>query len=52
MPPAPCVRALGAQVVAGTLLVEIQRTYPLSEVQAALDAFRAGTRGKLVISIG
>jgi NADPH:quinone reductase-like Zn-dependent oxidoreductase len=44
--------ALAAQVVAGTLRVEVQRTFPLADAQAAFAAFMAGTRGKLVLTLG
>jgi NADPH:quinone reductase-like Zn-dependent oxidoreductase len=40
-------------VVAGTVRVAIQRTYPLDEAAAALEDFDTGhTRGKIVISAG
>jgi NADPH:quinone reductase-like Zn-dependent oxidoreductase len=43
--------SLAGQVAAGTLHIEIQRTYPLDQVRAAFEAFQAGTRGKLVLLI-
>jgi NADPH2:quinone reductase len=43
--------SLAAQAAAGTLRVPLQRTFPLAEFQAALEAFAAGTRGKIVLSI-
>jgi NADPH:quinone reductase-like Zn-dependent oxidoreductase len=46
------VAMLAARAVAGTLVVAIQRSFPLAEAPAALAAFGAGTRGKLVLTIG
>lgn len=43
--------ALAAQVVAGTLRIEVQRTFPLSQAGAAITSFSAGTRGKIVIEV-
>jgi NADPH2:quinone reductase len=43
--------SLAEQVAAGTLRVEIQQTFPLTEAPAALAAFMAGTRGKLVLTV-
>ena len=43
--------ALAEQVASGALRIEIQRTFPLAEAAAALAAFQAGTRGKLVLVI-
>ena len=43
--------SLAAQAAAGTLQVPIQQTYPLAEATAAIVAFGAGTRGKLVLRI-
>ena len=40
------------QVAAGTLRIEVQEVFPFTEVPAALEAFMAGTRGKVVIRIG
>lgn len=42
---------LADEVAAGRLHVEIQRTYPLAEIQSALLAFGAGTRGKIVLEV-
>ena len=42
---------LAEAVVAGTLRVEIQRTFPLADTAAGLAAFSAGTRGKIVLTI-
>ena len=39
------------QVAAGALRLEIQQTYPLAEAPAALAAFAAGTRGKIVLTV-
>jgi NADPH:quinone reductase-like Zn-dependent oxidoreductase len=36
----------------GTLRVLIQRSFPLAEAADAIAAFNAGTRGKLVLTIG
>jgi NADPH:quinone reductase-like Zn-dependent oxidoreductase len=43
--------ALAEQVAAGTLRVEIQRTFPLGDAAAAIAEFASGTRGKLVIVV-
>jgi NADPH2:quinone reductase len=43
--------ALADQAAAGTLQVPIQRTFALAEAPSALEAFAAGTRGKLVLTI-
>ncbi len=43
---------LAGQVAAGTLRVEIQATYPLASAPEAFATFMAGTRGKIVLSIG
>jgi len=42
---------LAAQAAAGTLQVPIQRTFPLADAPEAIDAFNAGTRGKLVLTV-
>lgn len=42
---------LAAQAAAGTLQVPIQQTYPLADAPEAIDAFNAGTRGKLVLAV-
>ena len=41
--------ALADAVVAGSLRVEVQRTFPLDNVAEALEAFTRGTIGKLVV---
>jgi len=43
--------SLADQVVAGTLRIEIQRTYPLAHAVDAFADFMAATRGKLVVTI-
>ena len=43
--------ALAEQAAAGTMQVPIQRTFSLAEAPSALEAFAAGTRGKLVLTI-
>jgi NADPH:quinone reductase-like Zn-dependent oxidoreductase len=43
--------ALADQVAAGTLRVEVQQVFPLADAAAALAAFQAGTRGKLVLEV-
>jgi NADPH2:quinone reductase len=40
---------LADEVAAGRLRVVIQQTLPFADINAALEAFQAGTRGKLVI---
>jgi NADPH:quinone reductase-like Zn-dependent oxidoreductase len=42
---------LAEKTASGRLRVEVQRTYPLAEAPAALAAFMAGTRGKIVLTI-
>jgi len=42
---------LADEVAAGRLRVVIQGTFPFADVEAALAAFAAGTRGKLLIEI-
>jgi NADPH2:quinone reductase len=42
---------LAEQAAAGTLQVPIQRAFSLADAPAALEAFAAGTRGKLVLTI-
>jgi NADPH:quinone reductase-like Zn-dependent oxidoreductase len=44
------LRDLAAHVAAGTLRVEVQRTFPLIEIGSAFEAFGAGTRGKIVLT--
>jgi NADPH:quinone reductase-like Zn-dependent oxidoreductase len=43
--------AVAEQVAAGALHIEIERTFPLADAAAALAAFQAGTRGKIVVVI-
>lgn len=43
--------SLAELALAGSLRIDVERTYPLAEVEAALAAFQAGTRGKLVLTI-
>lgn len=43
---------LARDLAAGTTTVTIQRTYDLTEVAQAFADFAAGTRGKLVITVG
>jgi len=42
---------LAQQVAAGTLRIEIQQTFPFEAAPAALEAFMAGTRGKVVLQV-
>jgi hypothetical protein len=44
------ITALADQVTAGTLRLAV-RPFPLSDASAALAAFGAGTRGKIVLEI-
>ena len=50
-PTAEKLESLAAQAAAGTLKVPVQDTFALAEFGAAMAAFGAGTRGKLVITI-
>jgi NADPH:quinone reductase-like Zn-dependent oxidoreductase len=43
--------SLAEQAAAGTLQVPIQQTFPLADAPSAIEAFSAGTRGKLVLAI-
>jgi NADPH:quinone reductase-like Zn-dependent oxidoreductase len=43
---------LAAQAAYGALQVPIQQTFQLADAPAALEAFSAGTRGKLVLTVG
>jgi NADPH:quinone reductase-like Zn-dependent oxidoreductase len=45
------LRGLADLVAAGTLRVEVQRTFPLAHVGSAFEAFGAGTRGKIVLTV-
>jgi NADPH:quinone reductase-like Zn-dependent oxidoreductase len=49
--PTPEKLATLAEQAAGTLQVPIQRTFSLADAPAALEAFAAGTRGKLVLTV-
>lgn len=50
--PTPEVLAwLADQVATGRLRVEIQASFPLTEVETAIQAFSAGTRGKIVLTV-
>jgi NADPH:quinone reductase-like Zn-dependent oxidoreductase len=46
------LRRLAEQVAAGTLRIEIQQTFALADAAQALAVFSAGTRGKLILTIG
>jgi NADPH:quinone reductase-like Zn-dependent oxidoreductase len=50
-PTAEKIASLAGQAAAGTLQVPVQATFPLADASKALEAFGAGTRGKLVITI-
>jgi NADPH:quinone reductase-like Zn-dependent oxidoreductase len=43
---------LAKRVASGELEVEIQQEFPLAEAQAALEMFKDGKRGKIVVTIG
>jgi NADPH:quinone reductase-like Zn-dependent oxidoreductase len=45
------LESLAAQAAAGTLRVPVQATFSLIDAHQALEAFGAGTRGKLVLTI-
>jgi NADPH:quinone reductase-like Zn-dependent oxidoreductase len=45
------LESLAAQAAAGTLQVPVQATLSLTDAHHALEAFGAGTRGKLVLTI-
>lgn len=51
-PTAEKLTQLAEQAAAGTLRIEIQQTFTLADAPAALAAFSAGTRGKIVILVG
>jgi NADPH2:quinone reductase len=44
--------AFAEQAVAGTLQVPVQQTFALADAPAAIASFSAGTRGKIVLTIG
>ena len=50
-PTADKLGALAEQAAAGTLQVPIQQTFPLADAPWAIQAFSAGTRGKLVLIV-
>ncbi|HYF76889.1 MAG TPA: NADP-dependent oxidoreductase [Symbiobacteriaceae bacterium] len=50
-PDAARLDRLAADVASGQLRVPIQATYPLEEVPQAMKDFRAGTLGKLVVTL-
>jgi NADPH:quinone reductase-like Zn-dependent oxidoreductase len=50
-PTADKLAALAQQAAAGTLQVPIQQTFPLADASSAIEAFSAGTRGKLVLIV-
>jgi NADPH:quinone reductase-like Zn-dependent oxidoreductase len=50
-PTAEKLVSLAGQAAGGDLLVRIQETFALAEVEAALAAFSAGTLGKIVVAI-
>jgi NADPH:quinone reductase-like Zn-dependent oxidoreductase len=43
--------SLAEQAAAGTLQLPIQQTFSLADAPSAIEAFSAGTRGKLVLAI-
>jgi hypothetical protein len=43
--------SLAAPAASGDLLIRIQDTFALADVDAALAAFSAGTTGKIVVAI-
>lgn len=43
--------SLAEQVASGTLQVPIQQTFPLADAPSAIEAFSAGTRGKLILTV-
>jgi NADPH2:quinone reductase len=51
-PTADKLASLADQAAEGTLQVPIQGTFSLTEADSAIAAFNAGTRGKLVITVG
>jgi NADPH:quinone reductase-like Zn-dependent oxidoreductase len=42
---------LADEAAAGRISIPIQQTFPFTDIGAALQAFQAGTRGKLVIEM-
>jgi NADPH:quinone reductase len=51
MPTPEVLASLADDAAAGRLRVEIQASFPLTEVEAAIQAFSAGTRGKIVLTV-
>jgi NADPH:quinone reductase-like Zn-dependent oxidoreductase len=51
-PTADKLATLAEAAATGSLRVEVQRTFPLDEADQALQAFAAGTVGKLVLVMG
>jgi NADPH:quinone reductase-like Zn-dependent oxidoreductase len=51
MPTPEILASLADDAAAGRLRVVVQASFPLSEVEAAIQAFAGGTRGKLVLTI-
>jgi NADPH:quinone reductase-like Zn-dependent oxidoreductase len=51
MPTAEKLAYLAEQVAGGILRIEIQQTFPFEDAPAALEAFMAGTRGKVVVRV-
>ena len=43
--------SLATKAAAGSIQVPVQQTFRLSDADAAIAAFNAGTRGKLVLTI-
>lgn len=43
---------LAEQVESKEIVVPIQKVFPLDDAVSALDAFRAGKRGKLIVTVG
>ena len=50
-PTAEKLASFAEQAASGTLQVPIQKTYALADAPAAIAAFSAGTRGKLVLTV-
>ena len=50
-PTAEKLASFAEQAASGTLQVPIQKTYALANAEAAIAAFGAGTRGKLVLTV-
>jgi NADPH2:quinone reductase len=51
MPTPEVLASLADDVAAGRLRVVIQTSFPLTAVEAAIQAFSAGTRGKIVLTV-